>query len=86
MTDGAQKYIWFSGTGHEQLFDLTADPAETHDLATDPLRGPDLARWRAQLIGELAGREEGFTDGRALITGRPVQPTLPSYLARVSAS
>ena len=74
VTDGHEKYIWLSGDGHEQLFDLDTDPHELRDLA--PERPQRVAHWRQVLIEELTGREEGFTDGQRLITGRPVQATL----------
>ncbi|MBC7255027.1 MAG: arylsulfatase [Chloroflexi bacterium] len=76
VTDGHQKYVWFSGNGHEQLFDLDHDPTECHDLAQDPSWQARLAEWRQILIRELDGREEGFTDGQRLIPGRPVHPCL----------
>jgi arylsulfatase A-like enzyme len=76
LTDGHEKYVWFSGTGHEQLFDLDEDPQELHDLARDPSTAERVAPWRRALIEALAGREEGFTDGERLIPGRPVRPLL----------
>ncbi|WP_216853311.1 arylsulfatase [Phytoactinopolyspora halotolerans] len=77
LTDGRTKYVWFSGSGHEQLFDLQTDPAETHDLAGGPSSAQMLGRWRERLVRELSGRHEGFTDGRRLIPGRPVSACLP---------
>jgi arylsulfatase len=76
VTDGHEKYVWFSGTGREQLFDLETDPQECHDLAPTAGAGARLARWRQVLCGELQGREEGFTDGQQLIIGRPVRAVL----------
>lgn len=76
VTDGREKYIWFSGTGREQLFDLDKDRQELHDLARDRNNADRLARWRKVLINELTGREEGFTDGKKLIAGRPVHACL----------
>ena len=58
LTDGLTKYVWYSQTGRELLFDLDADPAECHNLAQ---RQPDrLALWRGRLAEELADRPEGF--------------------------
>lgn len=58
------KYIWLSADGHEQLFDLDADPREEHDLlalADRPLEvATALAHHRALLIAHPDGREEGF--------------------------
>ncbi|MDQ3813160.1 MAG: arylsulfatase [Armatimonadota bacterium] len=74
LTDGHEKYIWFSGDGHEQLFNLDEDPQELHDLA--PRQPERAARWRQVLIAELSGREEGFVADGRLVTGRPVQSCL----------
>lgn len=76
LTDGHEKYIWLSGSGTEQLFDLASDPTELHDLANDPARADPLALWRQRLIDVLADREEGYSDGTRLIPGRPVIATL----------
>jgi len=75
-TDGREKYVWFSGTGHEQLFDLAADPTELCDLAARPEALGRLSRWREVLVTELLGREEGFVDAGRLVPGRPVRPVL----------
>jgi arylsulfatase len=70
------KYIWFSGSGTEQLFDLSKDPNELHDLAEDSSYTTALEDSRRALIHELTGREEGFTDGKLLISGRPIRACL----------
>ncbi|MFE5776840.1 arylsulfatase [Brachybacterium sp. NPDC056505] len=64
------KYIWFSGDGHEQLFDLEADPHELADLAPDPARGDELSRHRELLVTALTGREEGYVEDGRLVPGR----------------
>jgi len=74
LNDGHQKYVWFSGDGHEQLFDLDDDPQELRDLA--PHQPEQKAYWRRHLMQELSGREEGFIEGDRLVTGRPVRPCL----------
>jgi arylsulfatase A-like enzyme len=76
LTDGREKYAWFVPDGREQFFDLTSDPKECHDLIADPARAERIGWWRGQLIEELKGRPEGFTDGRRLIPGRPYPPLL----------
>ncbi|MCS7047974.1 MAG: arylsulfatase [Verrucomicrobiae bacterium] len=76
LTDGREKYIWYSQTGREQLFDLQRDPQEMRDLAkTKPTR---VAHGRARLIQELTGREEGFVANGKLVVGRPSPETLSS--------
>jgi arylsulfatase len=67
------KYVWHSGTGREQLFDLANDPDECVDLAISDSPPAALERLRARLIEELTGREEGFVDEGKLIAGRPVK-------------
>ena len=81
LTDGMEKYVWCSGTGVEQLFDLRRDPQECTDLARQAAHAGRVGEWRARLIEELRGREEGYTDGQRLIPGRPVKPVLerPGY-------
>ncbi len=77
LTDGREKYIWHPVDGTEHLFDLTVDPQEKNDLINS---GPDTETrdiWRRRLIAELLDRPEGFTNGTALIPGRPYAPVLP---------
>lgn len=76
LTDGQEKYVWWSATGNEQLFDLDLDPTECTDLAGSAEAHERLTSWRARLIAELADREEGFVEGGRLVAGRAVQPTL----------
>ena len=64
LTDGHAKYVWNPSTGEEQLFDLDEDPEECRDLAPDG--GTELTEWRQRLVRELAGREEGMSDGQRL--------------------
>ncbi len=65
LTDGKQKYIWYPALGLEQLFDLENDPKELRNLVADPTYAENLAAWRARMVLELDGREEGFVkDGR----------------------
>ncbi|MEZ4679310.1 MAG: sulfatase-like hydrolase/transferase [Caldilineaceae bacterium] len=74
LTDGHEKYIWFTQTGRELFFNLDVDPTELHDLSGEqPAR---VAHWRERLLGELTGREEGFVQNGALVAGRPQSPTL----------
>ncbi len=80
LTDGKEKYVWMSGDGTEQVFDLVEDPQETKDL----MRGEEgLARskkWRKALIAELRGREEGYVKQGRLVPGRPATSCLSHIL------
>lgn len=67
LTDGLAKYIWFPATGEEQFFDLAQDRGERINLARDPAQSERVAEWRQRLIGLLAERGDGFSDGEHLI-------------------
>lgn len=71
VTDGREKYVWYTSTGQELLFDLTNDPDELHDLAGGAGKASDhVAVWRQRLIGLLAARpQDGLSDGKKLIRG-----------------
>lgn len=83
LTDGREKYVWMSGTGAEQLFDLAEDPDELHNLAADPPSADRLRHWRDRLTTELAGRPERFVTNGVLTPGRPVDPVLPGLRSAV---
>ena len=74
------KYCWFMESGREQYFDLNRDPKEMHDRIQDPACRERIAYLRNLLIRELEGREEGYTDGSALIAGRPQKSVLDCLL------
>jgi arylsulfatase A-like enzyme len=79
ITDGHHKYIWYSQTGQEHLFNLQDDPHETCDLARLSEAETLLTPWRNHLIEILRHRPEGFTDGTRLIAGQPHNALLPDY-------
>lgn len=70
LTEGRWKYIWNPITGEEHLFHLTEDPQELRDLAGEPSAADALRLWRGRMVRELAGREEGLSDGERLIPGK----------------
>ncbi len=78
LTDGHEKYIWFSQWDREQLFNLDDDPQELRDLSHE--RPDRVAHWRQCLIAELRNREEGFVEGEKLVAGRPQHACLSHIL------
>lgn len=76
LIDGRWKYIWWSGTGREQLFDLATDPKELIDCS----HSPEVEIWRSRLVTELEQREEGFVQDGSLVRGRTVRPLLATAL------
>jgi len=83
ITDGRYKYAWYSQTGEEQFFDLLEDPQECRNLIHESSVKPLVEQFRGWLIKELTGREEGYTDGKRLIVGRPARPVLKSVISYV---
>lgn len=84
ITNGREKYIWMSGSGREQLFDLDSDPGEEHDLSREPASADRVERWRSVLTEELRDREERFVEDGKLAIGRPVYPVLRHLREKVS--
>ncbi|MDI2036290.1 arylsulfatase [Paenarthrobacter nitroguajacolicus] len=72
LTDGHHKYIWGSGEGTEELFNLDADPQERYNLAEAPDCLGELLTWRQRMVETLRDREEGYVIDGALTPGAPV--------------
>ncbi len=66
LTDGKTKYIFHARDGEEQLFDLTRDRAELHDLSGDPSHAARLREWRGRMLAHLQPRGEPFFVGGKL--------------------
>ena len=77
LVDGRMKYVWYSETGQELLFDLVNDPQELHNLAYRSSASSAMETWHRRLIQELRHRPEGFTDGDRLIPDRPHGAVVP---------
>ncbi|MEZ5412728.1 MAG: hypothetical protein R3F03_00305 [Opitutaceae bacterium] len=77
-TDGRMKYIWRPHSGAEQLFDLTTDPKEYINLAAEPDRATEVARWRDRMIAQLQNRPEGFVSEGKLVAGQPYPDLVPA--------
>lgn len=82
LTDDTYKYVWMSKSGTEHLFNLSADPGETHNLVADSDHADIRARLRSHLITELAGREEGYVRDGELVPARPARTLLTAPLRR----
>lgn len=80
ITDGRDKYIWYSQTGEEQFFNLTEDPQELKNLINEASYEEKIDLRREQLIKELDGREEGYSNGNSLIVGKAGRSTLQHAL------
>ncbi|MCK4749107.1 MAG: sulfatase-like hydrolase/transferase, partial [Bacteroidales bacterium] len=76
LTDGRYKYIYFTLTGQQQLFDLKNDPYEMNDMASDELFGKNeilVKEWRKRMIKHLEIRgEEWVKDGDLMVQKRSI--------------
>ncbi|WP_067782769.1 arylsulfatase [Actinomyces vulturis] len=62
-------YVWWSGSGREQLFDLNRDPQQLHDCIDDKEYQDQHQCMRSYLIESLTQRPEGFVRGGDLVVG-----------------
>jgi arylsulfatase A-like enzyme len=74
IVSATEKYVWWSQTGREQLFDLAEDRTEAVDLAA--VQPERLTANRARLIEALTGRPEGFVESGRLVAGCPCRAIL----------
>ncbi len=80
VTDGREKYIWFTVSGEELFFDLTEDPQELHDRSDDAAYAARVELWRGRLARILAERGDGeLSDGERLIAGTGL-PSMREWL------
>jgi len=78
LTNGKEKYIWFSQSGREQFFDLQNDPSELHDLIESAPHQNRIADWRKMLIQKLDKRPENFVQKNELAAGQSHTGLVPS--------
>ncbi|AFR28556.1 arylsulfatase [Arthrobacter sp. Rue61a] len=86
LTDGHHKYIWGSGEGTEELFNLDADPQERKNLAQAPAYLGELLSWRQRMVETLKDREEGYVIDGALTPGAAVVAMLRHAREKASAA
>lgn len=76
LTDGRYKYIYFTLTGQQQLFDLKNDPYEKNNLDNDDNRKNNqhrIKRWRRKMVEHLSVRgEEWVKDGDLTVQKKSV--------------
>lgn len=65
----------------EQLFNVENDRQELHNLSDRPEHAGTVRQFRSALAAELAGREEGYSDGSDLKVGCTPVPCLAHVLA-----
>ena len=54
------RYVYNANRGDEQLFNLTADPKETTDLAPNTAVEPVLASGRQRMVTQVSAASDGL--------------------------
>ena len=88
ITDGRWKYLWFPEGPSEQLFDLSADPQELHNLAADEAAAETKATLHQAIVDELTAKNSPHVKAGKLVQhperkdppGFRASHTLPGYL------
>lgn len=73
LTDGHFKYIYFTLTGQQQLFDLETDPYELNDLASEEFFEKNkslVKKWRKRMIKHLEIRGDEWVKNGDLVIQR----------------
>jgi arylsulfatase A-like enzyme len=79
LVETRYKYIRFSQTGRELLFDLQNDPNELNDLSNAEDLREHLNRFRIALAEHLKGRPEGFSQKSTLRPDIAHAALVPEY-------
>eukprot|EP00927_Polykrikos_kofoidii_P062626 TRINITY_DN57425_c0_g1_i1.p1 TRINITY_DN57425_c0_g1~~TRINITY_DN57425_c0_g1_i1.p1 ORF type:complete len:588 (+),score=47.09 TRINITY_DN57425_c0_g1_i1:75-1838(+) len=87
LTDGRMKYIYRAWANDEQLFNLTADPAETTDVSSLTEYASELLLWRNRLVHqfESEGRGPDWVQNKTLVRRTKQQTYSPNYPSAVEA-
>ena len=73
LTDARYKYIYFTLTGEQQLFDLDTDPHEMNNLVEDTDQTERLTQWRKRMVEHLSIRGEPWIkDGDLAVQSKSV--------------
>jgi arylsulfatase len=68
LMDARYKYVYYTITGDQQLFDLKQDPQELHDLATEKDSAALVKSWREKMVQHLAIRGDAWVrDGDLVV-------------------
>lgn len=85
LTDGRWKYIYHAFDGSQQLFDLSNDPGELHDLASDPKHAAELKTWRQRIVKHFAERGDAFVKDGELVVRPQKMLYSPLYPGKAEA-
>jgi arylsulfatase A-like enzyme len=70
LMDARYKYVYYTITGEQQLFDLRKDPQELRDLAAEPAAAKRVREWRQKMVAHLAPRGDAWVRDGDLVVQR----------------
>ncbi len=76
ILDKDYKYVWYSQSGKEQIFDIKNDPKEVNDLKDDQTKASLIKDYRGKVVKELKNRPERYIKEGNLQVGCEVRDTL----------
>lgn len=79
LTDGKIKYVWRIRTGAEELFDLTKDPQELHNVIQDKKYRKRVEEMRKEMVRHLSERGEEFVKDGKLVRRKETMLYGPNY-------
>eukprot|EP00040_Diaphanoeca_grandis_P008715 m.46182 g.46182 ORF g.46182 m.46182 type:complete len:736 (+) comp20166_c0_seq2:116-2323(+) len=81
LTDGRMKYVFRAWFGDEQLFNLTADAGELHELSGEPSYHSELLKWRLRMVTQFEneGRGPAWVKNGTLQRRTTAQTYSPNY-------
>ncbi|MEK7707947.1 MAG: hypothetical protein AAB380_08130 [Verrucomicrobiota bacterium] len=83
LTDQRYKYIYYTITGAQQLFDLQNDPHELRDLAAESDSAALVKEWRQKMVQHLAIRGDAWVrDGDLVVQPKAMlrRPNAPNVV------
>ena len=88
LTDGELKFIFHAFSGEKQLFNLTADADEMHDLALTAENAELVAQWSARMVAQFVaeGRGEAWAKDGELQLRKLGQTYGPNYPGKEAAA
>jgi len=79
LTDAKYKYVYFTLTGEEQLFNLENDPGEVTDLVLSGKQEKNLQSWRKKMVAHLSIRGEEWVKDDHLVVQKLSQQYGPNH-------
>lgn len=83
LTNQRYKYVYYTITGAQQLFDLQNDPHELRDLATESDSAALVKEWRQRMVQQLAIRGDAWVrDGDLVVQPKAMlrRPNAPNVV------